>query len=241
MAIKRSGSEVEEEGTLLVPEAVSRRVERVFVILTLSIVSVILSAAMAYVLGRAFIAEPGSFLRGRTGMWLLVTGAFSFLFLPPQVAGMVGAKLPEGISVPGVTDMLSAPAGFDPVVANVIWVLTSVAACLAGAEIWRARQPGWRPGSGSNSYDRTPAGRARGLFPLQETLADVADVIARVKLDLKGVEALAPALRDVGRRLAPTMPEESSGVYRALLENGVPIPVAGPVTHYLMEGAKQGQ
>jgi hypothetical protein len=213
----------------------------VLVILTLTIGSVILSAAMAYVIGRAFIAEEGSFLRTKTGIWMLVVGALSFLFLPPQVVAMTSVQLPDSVSLPGVTDVLATPAGYSATSVYAGWVLTSIAAWLLGAEIWRAGKPGWRPGSGSNIYDRSPAGRAAGLFPLQDTLDGVAEVIARVRIDPKGVVALAPALEEAGRRLALTMPADSSGVYRVLVDNGVPTPVAGPATRHLIEGAKRGR
>jgi hypothetical protein len=202
-------------------------------------VSVILSAAMAYVIGRAFIADRESFLRTKIGIWTLVLGATSLLFLPPQVAALVSTPLPDGLSSLGLNDLLKASSSFSPWLLYAAWIVTSVAALLIGAEVWRAGEPGWRPGSGGNAMDSSAVGRASGLLVMSDSLEDVADVISRVNLDAKGVEKLSGDLEEVGRRLAFKMPEEPAGVYKFLVENGVPIAIAAPATGHLSDGAKK--
>ncbi len=202
------------------------------------VVSIVLSAAMAFACGRFLVADRDSMLRTKRGGLLLVVGALSFIPLPPQVVAMGNMKLPATMNVPGVTDTFLAPAGFNGTVYLVVWALTSVAAGLVGARIWDAGKPSWRPGA-TSAFDTSPVGRARGLLVMAESLDDAADVMSRVKLDATSVPVLAPELAELGERLALKIPTKSSDVYRVLVAGGVPIAVAGSATKHIHEGAQK--
>jgi hypothetical protein len=202
------------------------------------VVSIVLSAVMAYIDGQFFVADRDSMLRTKRGGLLLVAGTLSFIPLPPQVVAIGNMKIPDWAIVPGVTDAFLAPKGFNGNIFLAVWLLTSVTAALAGVRIWDAGKPGWRPGM-SAAFDTSPVGRARGLLVMADSLDEAADIIARVRLDAKSVPAIGPELETFGTRLAPKIPAEAPEVYRALVAGGVPIPVAGPVARHIHDGAQQ--
>jgi hypothetical protein len=200
------------------------------------VASIALSAAMGWACGAAFIARPGTPLRSKGMMVALVIATLSFVPAPPQVLLLGASPMKVPGDTMGVTAMLAFPKGFVAWPWWALWVLATIGAVLAGGRIWDAGKAGWRSAPGA--YDTSAAGRARALLLMADSIADVADTVARLGLTPKDADKLAPDLRTVGRRLAPQLPSDASGLYRQLSTRGVPPTVAGPVARSLAEGAR---
>ena len=224
--------------------------------LVLVVAALLASAAMAYVIGAAVIAPRDSSLRTKTGIWILVMGALTLLFLPPQLTalggtmgsvttgietsvggGSVGATASAGGVAESVTGMFTWPSGLDKGLYIGLWLVTSVLGLLVGMHIWNVRKPGWRSG-GSNAFDSSVSGRVRGLLPLADSLAEALDTIARSGIDARGTELLAEELRGVGRRFAAEIPEGSAAAYNLVAKTLTPS-VANVATRYLLEGVAE--
>jgi hypothetical protein len=216
--------------------------------LALAIGVLLLSAAATFLIGNAYVSPRDSFLRKKAGVWTLVVLGLSLVPLPPQML-----LLPDTASqAPSVLDQYAAygdvsaltrglvwPSGLPRTLYVALWLVTSVAALLAGARIWKAGTPGWRPGQHATAYDTSAAGRGRALLPLADTLDDALESLARAGIDPRGAEQLAPDLRDVGRRFAATLPSGAGAVYQAVAAKLSPL-VASVVTRSLLEGAGRG-
>jgi len=220
-------------------------------VLVLVVAALLASAAMAYAIGAAVIAPRDSFLRTKTGTWILVIGALSLIILPPQltalggtlgsvttgietsVGGSVGATGSAGVA-DSITGMFTWPSGLSKGLYIGLWLVTSVLGLLVGMRIWNVRKPGWRSG-GSNAFDSSVSGRVRGLLPLADSLAEALDTIARSGIDARGTELLAEELRGVGRRFAAEIPEGSAAAYNLVAKTLTPS-VANVATRYLLEG-----
>ena len=114
--------------------------------LALVLAALLGSAAMAYAIGAAVIAPRDSFLRTKTGIWILVVGGLSLLFLPPQLTALGGTM---GSVTSG---MFTWPSGLGKGLYIGIWMVTSVLGLLVGMRIWNVRKPDWRSGV-SNAFD----------------------------------------------------------------------------------------
>lgn len=201
--------------------------------------SLVLSAAMSWVIGRAVIAERDSFLRKKTGTLFLIAGGLSFVTLPPQVTSLDTGFDMLGSSAASVAPSLAWPESLSKPLYLALWVLTSLGALLVGMQIWNAGKPGWRPGTVSNAWDSSAAGRARALIPMANSLDDVFDALSRAQVSAKSVPTMAEELRLAGQRFAGALPEETGAVYRMVAAKVGPA-AAAEVTRYLLEGAGRG-
>ncbi len=199
--------------------------------------SLVMSAMMTFLIGYAVIADRDSFLRTKFGIVLLVTGAVSFVPLPPQLPSIDAALEPIAGQLGSLASTFAWPGSLDKGLYLAAWIVSSLAALLVGMRIWNVRKPGWRPGSGSSAYDTSATGRARGLIPLADSLDEALQTISRTGVDSRGVTNLAEELRAVGRRFSASLPAESGAVYN-LVVSALPTGGLAPaVTRYLLEGA----
>ncbi len=208
--------------------------------LALALGSLVLAALMSFLIGRSVIAERDSFLRTKFGVSLLVAGALSFVLLPPQLTSMDAALAPISGQLGSLGSGSAWPAALDKGFYLVVWAISSLGGLLVGMRVWNAGKPGWRPGGTSNADDTSPAGRARGLLPMSDSLDDALDTLRRTGVDARGASALAEELRAVGRRFAPELAKDPGALYRqvvAVLPSGGLAPV---VTRLLLEGVGRG-
>lgn len=192
------------------------------------------SAGAAYLIGSAFAAPRGSFMRTKRGILLAVVVGLTLVPLPPQLPSLGDAAGSLG-SISSSLSALSWPDGFGVGVYLALWVATSAAAFLAGIRIWQLGTPDWRSGTG-RAVDASPASRAVGLLPLADRVEDALDVLKRSGLGPRDVPQVAEAVRAVGRRFADSLPPSDGEVYR-LVSAHVPATVAASVTGLLLEGA----
>lgn len=198
----------------------------------LAIAALLGSAAMAYLIGYAFIAPRDAFVRTKRGVLVLVLGGMSLVLLPPQMTGLdsVLGSLASSFG----TDF-SWPASIGKGAYLAIWAVTSVGAALVGMRIWKAGSSDWRGGS-ARAYDASAVSRVNGLLPLADTLPDAIDVIARAGLTERDAARAAADLREAGRRLANALPPSDGALY-AMVAAKMPAAVAGYVTGCLLEGS----
>lgn len=194
------------------------------------------SVATAFLVGYAFVAPGGSFLKTKRGVWLLVFLALSFVPLPPQVAAMDKAALPLA-DVLGETGAgaFAWPAGFGKTTYLVLWTVLTVLSFLVGIRIWKIGTPEWR-GTSNVLWDSSAASRITGLLPMANSLADVLETISRAHLSAREAPQVAPEVRKAGRQFAGELPEKAGDVYRMVADE-LPADVASLVTGYLLEGA----
>lgn len=205
----------------------------------LAIACILASAAMCYVVGHAVVAPRDSGLRTKRGMALLIVGGLSIIPLPPQLPGLSSAAAALGAAMPGLE--LTWPTALPTDTYLTIWLVSSAIGLLVGMRIWKAGRPGWRAGSGTAANDSSASGRAAALIAMANGLDEVFDALRRTSIDTRGVDRIAEELRMAGQRFADSLPEESGAAYR-LVTAGVPAPLAGSVTRYLLEGAgRSGQ
>jgi hypothetical protein len=198
----------------------------------LAIAAVLGSAAIAYLIGYAFIAPRDAFVRSKRGILVLVLGGMSLLFLPPQITGLGSAMGPMASSY-GID--FSWPAGINKGVYLALWAVTSIGAALMGMRIWKAGSSDCRGGS-ARAYDASAVSRVNGLLPLADTLPDAINVIARAGLAERDVSRAAADIREAGRRLANALPPSDGALY-AMVAAKLPAAIAGHVTGCLLEGA----
>lgn len=203
--------------------------------LALLIAAALASGATAYLIGYAFLAQPDSFIRTKTGSIILVVAALTFLFLPPQLMSIGAALKPLGAQAgSGVMDAFGWPAGLNREVYRVSWIVLMIVGLLAGLRIWDVRKPGWRPGS--MALSSSPTSRAEGLLPLAKSLDDALQTLGNVNLTPRDAEYLAGRLRDVGRHFGHQLPENNGAAFRVVVQY-LPPAVAVIVTGYILEGA----
>ena len=205
--------------------------------LGIAIGALLLSAASAYLVGSAFVGPRDSFWRTKRGIWVVILLGGTFISLPPQLTALDQALGPMQSMATGmsVDTGLTWPEAISKGAYVVIWLVSSIAALLVGLRIWQVGTPEWGGGSGK-AYDSSGASRISSLLPLADTLADSLDTIARANLKQREIDAIAPLVRDVGRRYAADLPEREGEVY-SLVAARVPASLAGPVTGFLLQGA----
>lgn len=199
--------------------------------LALALLSLLGSAATTYLIGYAYAAPRASWLRSKRGILLIVVLALTFVPLPPQLLGL--EKPMASLGGYGIT--LAWPQVLPTGVYIALWLVTSVAALLAGVRIWQIGTPDWRSGA-NRAYDASPASRATSLLPMADTITDALDTLARAGVGPKDVATLAEAVRGTGRRFADSLPPSDGEVYR-LVAGRLPAAVAASVTGLLLEGA----
>lgn len=202
--------------------------------LAVLVIALLASAAVAGLVGSAFIAPRGSFLRSRRGVWLIVLLAFGIVLLPPQLMALDAAAGPmAGALGPGVAfawpDAIPKPVYFG------LWVATSLVGLAVGMRVWKIGTPEWRAGS-AQLFDSSPASRVVSLLPLADSLEDAIDVLGRAHLSVRDAPTVAPDVRKIGRRFADEVPPRDGDAYRMVAEK-MPSEVAALVTGYLLEGA----
>lgn len=209
--------------------------------LTVAVASLIGSAGVCFLAGSALIAPRDSLLRTKRSITLLVFAVLSLAVLPPQLVSFDAPAALSAVSVPAasVGAALAWPSALPRGLYIGMWLFTSIGSALVGAQIWRARQPGWRGGVAS-AHDTSAAGRAAGLIPLADSLQDALDVLARTSVDARSVERLADLLTGVGRRFSADVPQEPGAAYRLVAAQLSPA-VAAVVTRFLMEGAREAR
>ncbi|MDO8881207.1 MAG: hypothetical protein Q7W44_10505 [Coriobacteriia bacterium] len=176
----------------------------------------VLAGCCAYVVGHAFVAPGGSFLRSATGGIILAGCVLVALFAPPLLAGAI------------------ASGGLDPALYRALWLVLVAFGLLLGMRAWRMRLR--RGGLRGFTLDESPVSRAEAGLPLADSLEDALDVLGREKVTARDMPQLAGGLRRVGSRFFHQLPERSSEVY-ALVARHVPTAVAADVTGLLLEGA----
>lgn len=201
--------------------------------------SLVLSALTCWLIGHAYVSPPGAFLRTKFGVTLLLVGALSFVPLPPQIMSLDAGFEMLGSTASELAPSLAWPESLSKPVYVGLWITTSLVALLVGMRIWNAGKPGWRPGSVSNAWDSSAAGRARALVPMANSLDEVFDTLSRAHVDARGVATMAEELRLAGQRFAAELPQESGAAYR-LVAARVGAAAAAEVTRYLLEGAGRG-
>ncbi|MDO8987474.1 MAG: hypothetical protein Q7V14_04540 [Coriobacteriia bacterium] len=204
--------------------------------LTLAILSIILSAAASYAVGYAIIAPRDVFLRSKTGIWLLVMLALSFIPLPPQLTALDSTTPSLSSVAPGMNLSVTWPAALGKGPYLTLWVIASLLALLAGLRIWNAGKPGWRASSATAAYDTSKTGRVRAMLVMADTLEDSLDLLKRMEIDAKSAEQLAEELHRAGERFSNGLPESAGDVYR-MVATIVPPATASVVTRLLLEGA----
>jgi hypothetical protein len=203
--------------------------------LALLIASALASGAIAYLVGHAFLAQPDSFIRTRTGSIVLVVLVLTFLFLPPQLMSIGSALKPLGAQTgSGVMEAFGWPVGLNREVYRFSWIGLMVAGLLSGLRIWDVRKPDWRPGA--MALSSSPLSRAEGLLPLAKSLDDALQTLGNVNLPPRDAERLAGRLRDVGRHFGHQLPENNGAAYRVVAQHLSPA-VAVIVTDHILEGA----
>lgn len=196
----------------------------------LAVAAMLASAGVAYAVGAAFVASRDSLLRSKRGvLWLFVL-VVTFVPLPPQLTAMGAAADAVGGLLPG----LAWPAGIDKAAYLVAWGVTSVAALLVGARIWRAGSTDWRPGAAAS--DASGASRINSLLPLADTLPDAIEVVARARVNEREAARAATSIREAGRRLANALPPSNGALY-SMVAAELPPAVAALVTGFLLDGA----
>lgn len=201
--------------------------------LAVATIAVLASAGICYLVGYAFIAPRDSIVRSKRGITFLVLAVLSLVTLPPQLPGTTA--LVGTVAGPS----LAWPSTISPGAYIAIWVVSSVAALLAGMRIWRAGRPGWRAGAGGAAYDTSKSGRAAALIALADTLDETFDILTRIGVDARGVDRIAQELQAAGHRFAAYIPEEPGAAYR-LVAAGVPASIAANVTRHLLDGTGRG-
>lgn len=204
--------------------------------LILAILGIILSAATSYAVGYAIIAPRDVFLRSKTGIWLLVVSALSFIPLPPQLIGLASAGPSLTSLAPGMGLSVTWPAALGNGPYLTLWVIASLLALFAGLRMWNAGKPGWRASSATAAYDTSKTGRVRALLVMADTLDDSLDLLKRMEIDAKSAEQLAEELHKAGKRFAHSLPESAGDVY-GMVAAIVPPATANVVTRLLLEGA----
>jgi hypothetical protein len=199
------------------------------------IAAVLASAASAYAIGYAFVADTDSFLRTKFGVLLLIGVGLSFLILPPQLVS-VGSSLPSmGVTADsGLMSSLAWPSGLSRGLYMASWIVLTIGGLLAGLRIWNVRDPEWRRSSAV--LDASSASRAEGLLPLANSLQEALEVLGRAQLKPKDAERLAPQLQTVGRRFGHQLPEKNSEAFNLIMRY-VPPSVAPIVTGHILKGA----
>ncbi len=203
--------------------------------LVILIAAVLASAASAYAIGYAFVADSDAFLRTRFGVLLLIGLGLSFLILPPQLVS-VGSSLPDlgATADSGLMAALAWPPGLSRGLYMAIWIVLSIGGLLVGLRIWNVRDPEWRRSSAV--LDASSASRAEGLLPLANSLQEALEVLGRAQLKPKDAERLAQQLQTVGRRFGHQLPEKNSEAFNLIIRYVSPS-VAPIVTGHILEGA----
>lgn len=197
-----------------------------------AIAAVLGSAAIAYLIGYAFVAPRGSALRSRWAVRVLIFAAVTLMLLPPQLMlfGEAGGSIVE---VLGPAAAWPDGLGKGPYVAA--WLVTTLLAALAGLRIWQAGTPEWRADARAGT-DASPASRVHSLLPLADRIEDALDALARSGLAPRDLPRVAPDVREAGRRFGDSLPPTDGEVFR-LVASRVPAALAGDLTGLLLEGA----
>lgn len=207
--------------------------------LVVAILSLFGSAAIAYLIGYAYIAPRDAFIRTKFGIWLLIAGGLSFILLPPQLTAMDSMTESMSEQLGSMANMFAWPASVPKGVYMGVWLATSLAGFFVGLKIWKAGQPGWRAVGVSNAWDSSAGGRVRSMLPMVDSLDDALDVVERQKPDARMLEAAGSELRLIGARFAKDLPAETGAVYRMVSSKLSPS-LAQVVTRFLLEGADRG-
>lgn len=203
--------------------------------LVVLIAAVFASAASAYAIGYAFVADSDSFLRTKFGVLLLIGLGLSFLILPPQLMSVDSSLAGLGaLADSGFMSMLAWPSGLSRGLYMALWIVLSIGGLLAGLRIWNVQDPEWRRSSAV--LDASSASRAEGLLPLADSLQEALEVLGRAQLKPKDAERLAQQLQTVGRRFGHQLPEKNSEVFNLIVRYVSPS-VAPIVTGHILEGA----
>lgn len=200
-----------------------------------AIASALGSAAVAYAIGCAFVAQRDSFLRTKRGILLLVVGGISLIPLPPQMTALDDAA---GSLVGVLGDAgaaLAWPAGLSKGLYLGLWIGSTLLALLVGLRIWQVGSAEWG-GRGGRAYDASGASRVESLTPLANCIEDALDSIGRSGIAERDLPRVAEVLRAVGRRFSDSLPPSDGEVFR-LVAARVPPAIAGAVTGLLLEGA----
>jgi hypothetical protein len=196
--------------------------------LLIAVLVLVLSAAIAYLIGAAFVAPRDSFWRSKTGILALIVLGLSFVTLPPQMPMLQGITGALGAAGSAFPMDLSWPSALPAGLYDGIWVVTSLAAFLAGYRVWESKT--------NKAYDASAASRVSSMLPLADTLPDALDVLARAGLSPKDVARSAADIRLAGSRLANSLPPSDGALYTMVVAK-VPASIAASVTGYLLEGA----
>ncbi|MDP2183021.1 MAG: hypothetical protein Q8K99_10695 [Actinomycetota bacterium] len=207
--------------------------------LAIAILSLFGSAAIAYLIGYAYVAPRDAFLRTKWGIWLLIAGGLSFIFLPPQLTAMDSLTGSTSAQLGSMANMFAWPSTISKGVYIGLWIVTTLIGLLAGLRIWKAGQPDWRASGGSNAWDSSAAGRVRALLPMADSLDEALDVIARQNPDARSLERVAEDLRHIGTRFVADLPAGTGAVY-GMVTAKLPPALAQVVTGFLLEGAGRG-
>ncbi len=176
----------------------------------------VLSGAAAYLVGHAFVASRGSFLRSMTGGIVLAGCVLFALLVPPTLLSLAETNA----IAPGLYRLL--------------WVGLMSAGLLGGMRAWRLA--GRMQGISSFTLDESPVSRAESALLLADSLTAALDVLGRENVSAKDAERLAGKISTIGARYWFQLPEKDSEVYR-LVSGYVPAAIAASITGSLLKGA----